>query len=158
MSVNWTAFDFKDALAAQIDLSGLMDPTPRIVTYWPSPDEIDTDLLIVGWEASDDNEQITLAAGQSKYQEAVVLGCAALVVRVNGDGAVGLARDRAEELLARVDTQVRNNKPSVGIQTISAAVTNRRSVEAPDSAGENVPTRVCVIEFDVTYRARTPST
>lgn len=154
----WTAPDMIDGLETLFNADGTLsalDPGLDVFTYDPSPDEIDTDVMLVGFEASDSQDYAAL--GQSRTKQDVTLKCLIIIWRPSGvSTAAKTARDRAEAILDRVEVIVRDTPPSVGDQTISAIVTNRAMQQFPSEVGsEGVPVRVCKIEFDIRYESRT---
>lgn len=159
MSNEWTAFAFKRQLVDQVGAVLNVDPpTVRLVTYFPSPDEPLTDTIIIGHTASDDKEQVTMAGDVSRHDETVDLECQVRVVRTgSGEEPAREAEDRAALLLSIVDTQLRTDAPSVGSQTVNARVATRDAVLFASQSSDGVPLRVCLIDFVVTYKARTPS-
>lgn len=157
---DWTAPAFIDSfvaqLAARTGITSLTDPTVTVIDYWPGDTENLGDVIIVGYSAADTNEPA--AIGQGRYEETVTLSCHIRVVRPGAGTTVAkTARDRAAGLLGEVDNQLRTTFPEVGDQTIAASVTRRQMDQFPSTAG-GTGVRVCVIEFDVEYRARTPKT
>lgn len=160
MSTDWTAFDFQTKLAAQvttaITAAALDPPEPRVLTYFPSPDESLTDTVVIGHVVSDTKEQVTLAAENARHDEEVTLECVIRVMRHGaGEDTAKAARDRAVVLLAVVDDEVRSNKPKVGNQTLSANISSRTGAFFPWITQEGAGVREALIEFDITYRART---
>lgn len=138
---------------ADATLSAL-NPALSVYSYDPSPDEITTDVLLVGFEASDSQEYAAL--GQSRTKQDVTLRCTIIIWRPSQDGAAKTARDRAEAILERVEVIVRDTPPIVGDQTISVIVTGRKMGQYASEVGiESVPVRVCQIEFDIKYESRT---
>lgn len=159
MSNEWTAFAFKRQLVEQVEAVLSVDPPEvRLLTYFPSPDDLLTDTIIVGHTASDDKEQVTMAGTSSRHDETVNVECQVRVVRPGaGEKPAREAEDRAAKLLSVVDTQLRTSAPAVGSQTLSARVATRDAVLFASQASDGTPLRVCLIDFVVTYRARTPS-
>lgn len=159
MSYVWTAPDFKQKIVTQLEQNAALAqlvPAVRVLTYSPSIDESITDLIAIGYEYSDDTEAIALNAATNPYDEVVDVRCGIRVVRPGaGREASEAAEERAVELLAAVSTEVQTNRPTVGNQTLKASVTDRRAEIFPYQTGKGVPVRVCVIEFSITYRART---
>lgn len=156
MSTNWTAYDFKrdlaDAVATRAGITGLT-PTVRVLTYFPSPDEPLTDAVIVGHTLSDTKEKVTV--GGHRHDETVQVECQVRIARPGaGQDVASSAEDRAETILAEIDDEVRTNAPSVGNQTLTANLSDRTSSLFSWDTGD-VPLKVCIVEFTVTYKART---
>jgi hypothetical protein len=160
MAAKWTAFDFKNSLvtktvAAIAIASPAYDPVPKVVSYFPSPDEDNGDSVAIGWNMTDDTERVALGVEQPQDEE-VIVSCRVNVTRPGaGETVARAAEDRAAELMSEVDNVIRTDPPSVGVQTFRSRLTNRNSVSMAWFVGEGVPARRCVIEFDVAYRART---
>jgi len=160
MSTEWTAFDFKNSLvtktvAAIAAANPAYSPVPKIVSYFPSPDEDNGDSVAIGWQMTDDTERIALGE-QQRQDEFVIVSCRVNVTRPGAGAATAKqAEDRAAELMGEVDNVIRTDAPSVGDQTFNSKVTNRNSVSMAWFIGEGVPARRCVIEFDIEYHART---
>jgi len=156
----WTVGDMIDALAtafaADVTLTAL-DPPLTVYDYDPSPDEITTDVLVVGYEAQDNQDYKELGGG--RVDQDVTVKCLAMVWRpvTAGGGAAKTARDRAEAILERVEDLTRMaNIPNVGDQTTYSLVKNRQLGQYASEVGaESVPVRVCSITFDISYKART---
>jgi hypothetical protein len=157
MSTTWTAFDFKNSLVTKVNaaIAGSYDPVPKVVGYFPSPDEDNGDSVAIGWQMTDDTEYVALGE-QQRQDEEVTVSCRVNVTRPGaGSDTAQAAEDRAAELMGEVDNVIRTDPPSVGDQTFRSRVTNRNSVSMAWFVGEGVPARRCVIEFDIEYRART---
>lgn len=158
--VSWTAPDAIDALVTAFEgdatLSAL-SPALSVYDYDPSPDEITTDVLVVGYEAQDNQDYAALGAG--RVNQDVSVRCLIVVWRpvAAGGTAPKTARDRAEAILERVEALTRGSAaPSVGDQTTRMLVTNRKLGQYASEVGaESVPVRVCSIEFDIAYTSRT---
>lgn len=163
MAVEWTAFDFKNSLVTKVNVAiaaaiPAYAPDPRVVSYFPSPDEDNGDSVAIGWNMTDDTEYVALGEQQPQDEE-VVVSCRVNVTRPGaGETVAQAAEARAAELMGEVDNVIRTDPPSVGVQTFRSRLTNRNSVSMAwliGPIGESVPARRCVIEFDVVYRART---
>jgi len=158
--MNWTAPDFVNqlvvALRARSAVVALADPPVRVLDYWPSPDEVITDAVIIGHEVSDTSESAAL--GNRRRTESVDVDGEVRVVRPGGGPVIAkAARDRAAVLLGELDDQLRDDWPDVGDQTEMAELASRRMLQFPSTADSGTPVRVCVVEFTVRYRARTPT-
>lgn len=154
----WTAGDMIDALVTQYEndatLSAL-NPPLSIYDYDPTPDEIENDVLLVGFEANDDNE--FAAIGSRREDQVVKLSCLLIVWRpvTAGGGAAKTARDRAEAILERLHVLGATACPQVGDQTTKFILNSRRLGQyASEIGAESVPVRVCKIEFAISYTAR----
>lgn len=162
MSYTWTAPSFKRQLAANIRLiSGLNttgQPEVRVTTYAVSLQESLTDIIVIGSEATDDNEQVILNAAARPHDEVVTLACGIRVIRPGaGEEVAQSAEDRLIALLAHVTDEVHTNAPDVGRQTLGATVTGRRLETYPTDVG-GTPVRVAEVEFQIVYTARTDAT
>jgi hypothetical protein len=155
MSNEWTAFDFKRQLVDQVSAVLSVDPPEvRLLTYFPSPEEPLTDAIILGHSINDDLEAVAL--GNQRFDEAVNLECQVRVVRPGaGEEPAREAEDRAALLLSLVDTQLRTDPPSVGNQTLRAEVDSRDAALFAWQSGDGVAVRACIVDFVVSYRART---
>jgi hypothetical protein len=157
MTAEWTAFEFKRTLRAQVaartGITGLT-PTPRVVSYFPSTDESMTDLIIIGYTAVDSEDNERAHAGGQRFDEQVDIVSQIRVVRSGaGQDTADTAETRAEALLAQVDEEVRTNLPTVGDQAWAGKIIEREgSLFALQSE------LVCVLEFVIQYRARTGGT
>jgi len=154
---DWTAPAFTTALtaslAARAGITDLTDPKVRVLDYWPSADEGITDAIIVGYQAEDSTEHV--AIGNQSQDETVTVHCEIRVVRPGAGQTVATAcRTRAAFLLGEVADELREAAPDVGDQTVFARTDNRDLVQFPSTAGATA-VRVCLIEFDVVYKART---
>jgi len=160
VATEWTAFDFKNSLvtktiAAIAAAMPAYDPVPKVVSYFPSPDEDNGDSVAIGWNMTDDTERIALGE-QQRQDEFVIVSCRVNVTRPGaGETIAQAAETRAALLMGEVDNVIRTDPPSVGDQTFRSKLTNRNSVSMAWFVGEGVPARRCVIEFDIEYRART---
>jgi hypothetical protein len=154
MSDQWTAFDFKRKLRAQVAArSGItsLTPTPRVISYFPSPDEPMTDLIIIGYTSVDSDEHQRAHVGGHRFDEQVDIVSQIRVVRSGaGQDVADTAETRSEELLAEVDDEVRNNLPDVGDQSWAGKVIERES-----SMFATQSQLVCVTEFVIQFKART---
>lgn len=158
MSTNWTAFPFKRALATQVaaraGITGL-EPDVRVLTYFPSEDEPLTDSIIIGHTSTDAGSDRAHVGGP-RHDETVDVECQIRVVRPGaGDTPAQEAEDRAEALLAELDSEVRSNLPDVGDQSWAGKLANRESSLFGYLAGDGNPVMVCLIDFTVQYKART---
>lgn len=160
MTANWTAFPYKRALATKVaaleDVTSLT-PKPRVLTYFPSPDEPLTDSIIIGHTSSDGGTRRAHAGGP-RFDEQVDVECQIRVVRPGaGQEAADQAEDRAEALLALLDAVIRNKDtaPKVGDQSWAGKLANRSSDLFAYLAGEGSPVMVCLIDFTIQYNART---
>lgn len=153
---HWTAPAFLDALTTQIAArAGIiaLTPTVRVLAYYPGPDEPLTDAILLGFTVTDSNEPAAL--GNQSHQEDVTIDCEIRVVRPGaGSSPASAARDRAALILGEIHDEVATNWPQVGTQTIAARVQGRTMTQFPYQAGETA-TRVCLIEFQILYKART---
>lgn len=157
---DWTAPAFISSLvttlSARSGITTLTNPAVRVLDYWPAIDEKITDALIVGYEAEDTNQEATI--GNRTQEETVTIKCEIRVVRPGSGATVaGTARTRTANLLGEVDNQLRTDWPEVGTQTVAARISNRDLMQFPSTDSRGGPVRVCLIRFDVEYRARTAS-
>jgi hypothetical protein len=159
VATKWTAFDAKDSLVIKVNaaIAAAMpayNPVPKVVSYFPSPDEDNGDSMAIGWNMTDDTERIVLGE-QQRQEEFVIVSCRVNVTRPGaGETIAQQAEGRAAELMAEVDQVVRTDPPSVGDQSWGYRITNRNSVSMAWFL-DTTAARRCVIEFDVVYRART---
>ena len=152
MSAEWTAFDFKRQLAALVEAA--VPSSTRVITYFPSPEEPITETVIVGHSINDDLEAVAL--GNKRFDEAVNLECQIRVARPGaGQTPADEAEDAAAALLAVLDSALRTDPPTVGNQTLRASVASRDAALFAFQASDGVPLRVCLVDFVVSYRART---
>lgn len=156
--MTWTAPDFIDQLTASVaarpGITALTDPTVRVIGYQPSPVENVGDIVVIGFEAEDDNEPETV--GNRIHKETVTLRCLAEAIRPGaGPNPAAAARDRAAFLLGEVDAQLRNDYPDVGDQTVAPAPRIASRTMEQFASNREAPVRVCSIIFEVVYTART---
>jgi hypothetical protein len=156
MSANWTAYSMATALATAVTTRvASFDPEVRLVTYLPSPEEQFPDAIVIGYESFDSEENQRAHAGGGRFDEEVNLHSRIQVTRPGAGQAVAdEARTRAEALLVEVDEEVRDNLPTVGDQTWAGKVIDRDSVTMATNR-ENIGAVLCVIDFNIQYKART---
>lgn len=155
---DWTGFDFVDTfetnLKARASLTAL-SPAPKVFSWRPGEQEWTTDMIIVGHEFSDREDQEHIGPPASAvHDETVDVQGRIVVVRPDGADAVDTARTRATVLVEEVEQELRDNTPSVGVQTVWARITSHQVEQfvVPTEAGA---ARVCEVEFTITYKART---
>ena len=157
MSASWSAYSFKRALAvavaARSGISGL-EPVPQIVTFLPDPKWM-ADAIIVGYGLTDDKEKVSL--GGQTHDETVNIVCQIRVARDGGGEAVAQeAEDRANAILAEIDTELRENPIAVvGARIINPGIVARESLLFPTQSQDGVAVMRCVVEFTIRYRAKT---
>ncbi|MFP5330927.1 MAG: hypothetical protein ACLGHX_00975 [Acidimicrobiia bacterium] len=154
---SWTAPEFMDELATAVAArSGITALTPkvRVLTYWPSADESITDALIL-YAAEDTAEHTVMNPSTKPQDEEVNVEGEIRVARAGAGSTVAKAcRDRAMTILNELDAQLRTAPPAVGQQTLRARLAGRRMDQFPSESG-NAPVRVCLVNFTISYRART---
>lgn len=159
MSAAWTFDEFVDELATAVGgRSGItaLNPEVRVFTYWPGPDAMVSDALVIGYAGQDDNEPAAL--GNQAHKETVNVECLIRVLRAGaGTTPANQARERALVILDEVSAQLRTAWPQVGVQTTSAHVSDRRIDQYPSTAS-STSVRVCEVEFTIRYQARTAKT
>lgn len=159
MAANWTAFDFKRALATAVAARAAVvafDPAVRVVTYFPSPEDQSGDLVILGYSSFDSEDHQRAHAGGPRFDETVDVISQIRVLRLGaGQTVADAAEDRAEAILAEIDDEVRDNLPTVGNQSWAGKILDRESSLFAWNTSEGVGSIVCLIEFVVQYKART---
>lgn len=160
MSTTWTFPSFVDQLAAAIDLLPVidaMDPRPAIRVALPSAAEDISDMIVFGYEASDEKEKVVL--GSTTQDEEVTITCLARAIRYGSGDVVGkAARDRVVAYVAIVDDYLRETGVEVGVQMLRQMITTREFALLPGMVGEDQPAMFAAIVFDIDYRARTDAT
>lgn len=154
---SWTAPEFMDELASAVGgRAGITALTPkvRVLTYWPSADESITDALIF-YAAEDTASHDVINPATKPQREDVTIEGEIRVARAGAGGTVAKAcRDRAVTILNELDDQLRDSKPAVGQQTLRAVLSSRRMDQFP-SESNNAAVRVCLVNFTISYSART---
>lgn len=155
---DWTAFDMAEALRAAVAARvASYDPVPRVLTYLPSPDEQMADAIIIGYLASDSEDNRRAAVGGSGFKEEVGLDSRIQVTRPGaGQADADKARARAQALLAEIDDEVRDNLPDVGEQSWAGIVIDRDAILIATNR-EGTGALLCAIDFTIRYVARTSS-
>lgn len=159
MSAAWTFDAFVDGVATAVAARpGITAMTPRVhvLTYWPTADAPISDALVLGYAGSDDNEPASL--GNGGFKEFVTVEC---LIRINrpgaGDTPANQARERAMAILDEVSGLLRSTSvPQVGVQTVTARISDRRIDQFPTIGG--TPARICEVQFNIRYEARTART
>lgn len=147
--------DLKVLLDADATLSTLTSPKYRSTTYWPSPAEAQTDVVSLGYRCTDDTEHASI--GQQRYDQVVRCESKIEIIRPGaGESVAAAARLRATTILDRIHINLRDNRPTVGLQTIEARIIERDMQQYPSEIGDaKTPVRVCEIGFVIRYAART---
>ena len=158
MAADWTAFDMVKALriavAARAGVTSL-SPEVRVVSYLPSPEEQMPDAIVIGYMATDSDDNERAHAGGTRFDEEVNLVSRVQVTRPGaGQDVADAVRLRSQTLLAEVDNEVRDNLPTVGDQAWAGKVINRESVVIA-TIREGVGAMLCAVDFDINYKART---
>ena len=158
MSTTWTFPSFVDQLAvavAALPAITTLDPTPAVRVALPSAAEDISDMIVFGYEATDEKEKVSL--GQTTQDEEVSLTCLARAIRYGSGDTVGkTARDRVVTYVAIVDDYLRENKVlTSGVQMFRQMITTREFALLPGFVGEDQPAMFAAIVFDIDYRART---
>lgn len=162
MSADWTAFDMAEALRAAVvariaALDPALEPTPRVITYLPNPDEQLPDAIIIGYLSSDSEDNQRAHVGGNRFNEEVGLTSRIQVTRPGaGQDVADTARARAQALLAEIDDEVRDNLPPVGDQSWGGIVVDRDAALIATNR-DGTPAQLAVIDFTIRYVARTSS-
>ena len=159
MSVNWTAYPFKRALAtavkARAGIIAFTDPTVKVITYFPNPDEPMADSIILGYDLRDTAEKVTLG-GQTHEEEVDVVSQVRVIRPGGGQSVADQVEDRAKLILAEIDSEIRTGTITVvGAQIINPGITIRESVLSSWQSADGMAAKLCVIDFNIRYKAKT---
>ena len=147
----------KPQLEAHADLLALT-PVPKIYTAWPTLDYSVTDSVICGYDTRSPREPSSL--GKNRVDELAVLDSSVRVMRAGaGEVVVKEARDRAKLIVTAVDNSLRTNHPELAgadDDVLWSRIGSYELAQFPDPGGGDpaVPLRICVVEFEIIYRAR----
>lgn len=140
------------AVGARAGITALT-PKVRVLTYWPSADESITDALIFYAAEDTANHDVMNPVTKPQREDVTIEGEIRVARSGAGETVAKACRDRAVTILTELDTQLRSTPPAVGNQTLNARLASRRMDQFPSESGS--PVRVCLVNFTVSYSART---
>jgi len=155
----WTVPEFLDGMKAKLEasteLAALDAPAVNVFTAEPSISVSSSDMIVLGFEASDDDEPAAL--GNNTRDERQIISCYIQVMRPGaGEVVAKEARDRAADILHIVDEIVRTDPPAVGDTAYAMSIGRREFSQFPAEVGDSsTPVRACGVQFTINYRART---
>lgn len=146
----------KPALAVRVDFAAL-NPLPVVYTAWPTLDYSVFNAIILGYDMK--GSVTPAAVGRGRVDEDAVLDCQLRVIKPGaGDAKAKEARDAAKVLYQMVDNELRSNHPDLAgadNQVLWARCANYELAQFPHNYGKPaVPSRVCVVDFEIHYKAR----
>lgn len=155
----WTVPEWLDSMKSKIEADATvsaMEPDVEVYTAEPSAQVMTSDIIVLGYEGNDNDEE-GVPLGQGSRDETQLIKCYVQVVRPGaGETIAKEARDDAASIIRAVDGILRSSPPSVGSQTYATKLAARDFAQFPSEVGSSsTPVRVCVIQFDIQYRART---
>lgn len=158
-SVSWTApaflTSFKTALVADPVIAARTDPTVKVLTYWPGPEDRQTDAVILYRVRPGQLATATMGDDNRRKDDLFTVEGQIEVLRPGaGEDIAGLAATALVEIFDRV-LFVANQRPSVGVgtQTLSVTVGDMDYSQFPTTVG-TTPVRVAVVSFGIEVRVR----
>lgn len=159
MSV-WTVGAFidqlKTLLEARVEITALT-PAVAVVDGWDDLGSGHSDTILLGFEA-EGGQQVESMKPTPRYEEDNEINCAIRVLRPESadpaNPAIKTARDRALLIAGEVSEQLRTAAPTVGEQPMNQRIDNWSLAQFPSPVAA-APGRVCVVAFEITYKART---
>lgn len=157
MAATWTIDAFvtnlKTALEADTTWQAL-DPTVTVFDYFPSVKEQTADWVAFGFDADDNPDKVVFDGTTHSRDEFANIDCV-LVVRRDGSGpdVAKDARTRAVTAIGHIDRVLRKHAALLpGTFKIRPRITSRDMGQWP---AVDPVSRVCSIQFTVSYQART---